>query len=146
MTVLTDARVFEQGYVCRDCGLPPQVEDEPRPGWCLCNGELVPVDARRFTGEGRDVHLYRTDDGTAVADIPQTFVVHSPDGFEWGYGGSGPADLALNILGLFVAPPEAWRLHQDFKWDFIAKLDRGRPHTIYAGTVHAWIALQWRKA
>jgi len=35
MTVLTDARVFEQGYVCRDCGLPPQVEDEPRPGWCL---------------------------------------------------------------------------------------------------------------
>src|SRR5207302_1533158 len=23
---------------------------------------------------------------------------HSPDGFEWGYGGSGPADLALAIL------------------------------------------------
>ena len=25
-------------------------------------------------------------------------VVHSPDGFEWGYHGSGPADLALSIL------------------------------------------------
>ena len=25
-------------------------------------------------------------------------VRHSPDGFEWGYGGSGPADLALSIV------------------------------------------------
>jgi hypothetical protein len=24
---------------------------------------------------------------------------HSPDGFEWGYGGSGPADLARSITG-----------------------------------------------
>lgn len=24
---------------------------------------------------------------------------HSPDGFEWGYGGSGPADLARSIVG-----------------------------------------------
>ena len=23
---------------------------------------------------------------------------HSPDGFNWGYGGSGPADTALSIL------------------------------------------------
>ena len=25
-------------------------------------------------------------------------VLHSPTGFGWGYGGSGPADLALSIL------------------------------------------------
>lgn len=25
-------------------------------------------------------------------------MLHSPTGFEWGYGGSGPADLALSIL------------------------------------------------
>src|SRR6266436_5928682 len=49
---------------------------------------------------------------------------HSPDGFEWGYGGSGPADLALNILGLFVAPPEAWRWHQHYKGDVLCHLDR----------------------
>jgi len=24
---------------------------------------------------------------------------HSPDGFEWGYGGSGPSDLARSIVG-----------------------------------------------
>ena len=26
-------------------------------------------------------------------------VQHSPDGFEWGYGGSGPFDLARSIVG-----------------------------------------------
>ncbi len=26
-------------------------------------------------------------------------VRHSPDGFEWGYGGSGPSDLARSIVG-----------------------------------------------
>lgn len=29
---------------------------------------------------------------------------HSPDGFEWGYGGSGPAQLALAILADFLGP------------------------------------------
>ena len=28
----------------------------------------------------------------------QHVVLHSPDSFEWGYAGSGPADLALSIL------------------------------------------------
>jgi len=38
---------------------------------------------------------------------------HSPGGFEWGYSGSGPAQLAL-----------ALRLHQKFKFAVIAKLLR----------------------
>lgn len=47
---------------------------------------------------------------------------HSPDGFNWGYGGSGPAQLALAIC-LEVFPEEiATRKYQDFKWDIIAKL------------------------
>jgi Family of unknown function (DUF6166) len=29
---------------------------------------------------------------------------HSPDGFEWGYGGSGPAQLALAILADHIGP------------------------------------------
>jgi hypothetical protein len=28
----------------------------------------------------------------------QKIVNHSPDGFNWGYGGSGPSQLALSIL------------------------------------------------
>ena len=30
---------------------------------------------------------------------------HSPTGFEWGYGGSGPAQLALAILADHQLPP-----------------------------------------
>lgn len=47
---------------------------------------------------------------------------HSPDGFNWGYGGSGPAQSALAIcLEIF---PEQWMaeaLYQSFKWSFVSK-------------------------
>jgi hypothetical protein len=57
---------------------------------------------------------------------------HSPSGLEWGYGGSGPAQLALAILAqhLGAGGPqtrearEAVRLHQDFKWMVTAGLPR----------------------
>jgi len=60
---------------------------------------------------------------------------HSPTGFEWGYGGSGPADLALSILAhhfgenptprqLATGDCKCWRLHQAFKWHFIASADK----------------------
>lgn len=48
---------------------------------------------------------------------------HSPDGFAWGYGGSGPAQLALAILlAAGVDARTAVQLHQQFKWEFIAPL------------------------
>ena len=47
---------------------------------------------------------------------------HSPDGFNWGYSGSGPAQLALAILMKYVDADRAVRLHQDFKFKFIATL------------------------
>lgn len=44
--------------------------------------------------------------------------------FEWGYGGSGPAELALAIITHAVAqnllPKEALDHYQDFKWSHIA--------------------------
>ena len=48
---------------------------------------------------------------------------HSPSGFEWGYGGSGPAQLALAILLEEVDEDCALNLYQDFKWVVIARLD-----------------------
>jgi len=46
---------------------------------------------------------------------------HSPDGFQWGYGGSGPAQLALAILLDLTGEPElSMSLHQEFKRHFIA--------------------------
>lgn len=50
---------------------------------------------------------------------------HSPTGFEWGYGGSGPAQLALAILAAVVGDDElAVRLHQRFKFEVIGHLHR----------------------
>jgi hypothetical protein len=57
--------------------------------------------------------------------------LHSPEGFEWGYAGSGPADTALSILAdYFDERPgrkrlengqcKCWRLHQKFKEKFKA--------------------------
>lgn len=49
---------------------------------------------------------------------------HSPDGFEWGYGGSGPAQLALAILLHATGDAEtAERLYQTFKWAYVARFD-----------------------
>jgi hypothetical protein len=50
---------------------------------------------------------------------------HSPEGFNWGYAGSGPAQLALAILLELLGDKDAetavaW--HQDFKAGFIQRL------------------------
>lgn len=47
---------------------------------------------------------------------------HSPDGFNWGYGGSGPAQLALAICLTHLPKEEAIRRYQEFKWNVITKL------------------------
>lgn len=48
---------------------------------------------------------------------------HSPTGFEWGYCGSGPAQLALAILADHCPNDEqALNFHQRFKWAVIAEL------------------------
>jgi hypothetical protein len=50
---------------------------------------------------------------------------HSPTGFEWGYCGSGPAQLALAILADHLGDDrEALNLYQRFKWAVIAELPR----------------------
>ena len=60
--------------------------------------------------------------GKAYFNFPQAVVYHSPDGMEFGYRGSGPADAALNILLYFVNGEDALRMHQEFKEIFIATL------------------------
>jgi hypothetical protein len=52
---------------------------------------------------------------------------HSPDGFNWGYGGSGPAQLALALLADALGDDEkAQRLYQDFKFKVIGRLTGDR--------------------
>lgn len=51
---------------------------------------------------------------------------HSPDGFNWGYGGSGPAQLALAILLDVCGAERAQALYQAFKGDVVARMPRQR--------------------
>lgn len=48
--------------------------------------------------EESGVLLKRMYDGSPITNVPWLVIDHSPTGFEWGFDGSGPADLALNIL------------------------------------------------
>ena len=41
---------------------------------------------------------------------------HSPTGFEFGYGGSGPAQLALALLADCCGDKAALAYYQEFKW------------------------------
>ena len=66
--------------------------------------------------------FWRDAEGEARTIFFQWIVYHSPDGFEWGYNGSGPADCALNILAFCVDGKTAIRLHQKFKDEWLTKL------------------------
>jgi hypothetical protein len=68
----------------------------------------------------RDVYL----DGIWLDPQPsQKYHNHSPDGINWGFGGSGPAQLALAIMIEITGKPDGY---QDFKWKFIAGLPQGK--------------------
>lgn len=67
-------------------------------------------------------------------------VLHSPTGMEWGYAGSGPADLALSILTDFLGSRiKAERLHQWFKSRFIAGLPRNEDWEITGDQITGWL-------
>lgn len=126
---------------------PSEVFERP---WSEEKGDYLPTNHFLPGADAvKDIHLSRipgTDDprqcGNALVDIEQRFVCHSPTGFEWGYGGSGPSDLALNILGLFVPPPEAWRLHHDYKFAVIGAVPYSGG-TITAESVREWLKDRW---
>jgi hypothetical protein len=69
---------------------------------------------------------------------------HSPDGFQFGYGGSGPSQLALALLAHATGDDAlAIRLYHRLKWDVIAKLDqRVAEHTITKRSILEWIRLE----
>lgn len=142
-----ELRAGESGsgsFRCRICGRALSRLDSIRVGIgpvCRgrCGGEVdVEADAQpSLEGFDGDIVCRRTADG-AVVNIPQTIVYHSPTGFEWGYGGSGPADLALNTLLVFTDRETALRLYQRFKEQFVAPM----PHeggVIRGVDVKAWI-------
>ena len=74
-------------------------------------------------------HGHRTGDGVLVTvdgrplNPRHDLHGHSPNGFEWGFGGSGPAQLALAILADHLADDEkALAIYQSFKVNVVADL------------------------
>jgi hypothetical protein len=67
---------------------------------------------------------------------------HSPTGLEYGYPGSGPAQLALAVLADYLRDDRrALDLHQEYKFDVIAKLDQNQPrHTITTASLDEWLS------
>lgn len=101
----------------------------------------------------------RQPDGRLACNIPQRFIWHSPTGFECGYLGSGPADLALNVLAELVPlgsdGAEGWKiydgqsvsataglLHQDFKARFIATMDQRKGGSVPISRIREWLEQQ----
>lgn len=88
-------------------------------------------------------------------NVPHLVVHHSPTGFEFGYAGSGPADLALNIVEMMLNRlgyqghrtkcwrgtcfSLAYRLHQAFKVEFIAGAPREGTVIPYP-VLEVWVA------
>lgn len=78
--------------------------------------------------------------GNGCTNVPRLVCHHSPTGHEWGYGGSGPADLALDICAhafphgcdgmegvkLYhgLCSCVAWDLHELLKQDIIRRIPR----------------------
>jgi hypothetical protein len=70
--------------------------------------------------------IVMTPRGQYPLKLRTDLVNHSPTGFEWGYGGSGPSQLALAILADLYDDETAVRYHQDFKREVVCGLDRNR--------------------
>jgi hypothetical protein len=74
------------------------------------------------TGEKYDVTVL-LDGELLDPNESQKHYNHSPDGFNWGYGGSGPAQLALAIMLKLTGKADGY---QEFKWKYIANLPQGK--------------------
>ncbi len=69
-------------------------------------------------------------DGVKLDPAPsQKYCNHSPDGFNWGYHGSGPAQLALAVA-MKVLPKDKWNTYQTFKRNVIAGIPQGHDFEI----------------
>ena len=99
----------------------------------------VPVrpEYQALTGDAEDVVLWRTLEGEAHASVPHA-ARHSPTGIEWGYGGSGPADLALSVLLALTDERTANALYHHFKHEVVASVPEAGG-VLRAADVRRWV-------
>jgi hypothetical protein len=122
---------------------PMTVEDWLVLGWTQTEAE------RHARRQDTTVEVLVADDD-GVRPL-RHFVRHSPNGFEWGYAGSGCAELARCILldHYQVQPVEdPWQTdglpvcYQAFKRDVIARLPRETPWSLTSAEIRRWVQAQ----
>lgn len=95
-----------------------------------------------ITGEWNDAHWYGTVrlDGIVLDPAPSQRVAnHSPDGFSWGYAGSGPSQLALAILLRVTDRATAVRHYRAFCREVLANVPSNSPLDVTLD-VAAWLS------
>jgi hypothetical protein len=97
--------------------------------------------ARYLGTRDEDGVVVSKEEGGVLSPLPWRLDLrdHSPTGPEWGYGGSGPAQLALAILADAVGGRAALDHYQDFK----AAVVGGLPHDgweLSGHDVRSWFA------
>ena len=66
-------------------------------------------------------------------------VLHSPDGFSWGYSGSGCAELARCILWEHLGFEPHAALYQKFREDYIARFRIDQNWILSSEAIKAWL-------
>jgi hypothetical protein len=93
----------------------------------LYDGQLIA--GVRVTVNGRVLSPHRS----------QKLRNHSPTGFEWGYRGTGPAQLALAlVLDATGHPLQSLAAYQWFKVAVVSNFDHDT-WEITAGEIHKWV-------
>ena len=93
------------------------------------------IQSKRYVADEPDspghTPVYVVDgDGRRELDKRLDLANHSPDGFSWGHGESGPAQLALAILADARGDDVAIQNYQEFKWVVIASTPADEPLSV----------------
>ncbi len=99
---------------------------------------------RRYIGTPpHNVVVVSDTPGVAAIPLPLRLDLenHSPTGFCWGYGGSGPAQLALALIADAVDDNMARRNYQQFKWEVIARFPMDQSWELTDEQVKDWVHL-----
>lgn len=108
-------------------------------------------EARRLASEHHTAPRVIVVNGDHTIGVLRHHVRHSPSGFEWGYHGSGPADLARCILIDYFDMHEAVEeepdrslgvSYQDFKREKIAPLPADTAWVITEHEIEDWLGVR----
>jgi len=91
--------------------------------------------------EDRIVTAHRPGKPAWQLPLNLNHVNHSPTGFCWGYGGSGPAQLAFSILFDYLNGDKqrVWAMYQDFKSKFVTRWPQDQPFTLEGRDIENFI-------